>query len=339
MRTWWLSPGDPGQRTGGYLWNVRIADGLRARGHDVRVVPVSGRWPLPGVDDGGPIAAIPDGELVVADGLLWPGLGALGAALARRCPVVVIVHSLLAHETGARDPEALDALERRALRDVALRVATSEVTARGLGAALPAVVVVPGTAPAPISSGSDGRTVLTVGTLTRRKGHDRLLDALATVDGPWTLLCAGGARDAAWADVLRARVEAAGWAERVVWLGELDDAGLQQAWARADLVVQPARYEAFGMAIAEAVARGLPVITFPAGAVDHLPPGAVRVVQSDDALSEALRGWLADPAARATQAARARAAASSLPTWQDQADRLAVHLQRAWEAPHEHVPG
>ncbi|MEZ4239122.1 MAG: glycosyltransferase family 1 protein, partial [Myxococcota bacterium] len=181
LRITWLSPGDPAQRTGGYLWNARIVRELREQGHEVDVVPVQGEWPVPGLADPAPLRAVPDGALVVADGLLWPGLGEHGARLARRARVAVVVHAVLSSETGAANPELLGVLERDALRRVALRVATSGTTAAALGPMLPAVTVVPGTDPAAPAAGGDGRTLLTVATLTRRKGHDRLLDALARV--------------------------------------------------------------------------------------------------------------------------------------------------------------
>jgi glycosyltransferase involved in cell wall biosynthesis len=315
----WLSPGDPAQRTGGYLWNARVIESLRARGHEVEVLALSGRWPMPGLLDPELLGAIPDGRWVVADGLCWPGLGDAGAAPGRRCPVEVVVHSLLARETGLApaDAEALDRVERASWAGVRRLVATADAIGDPRTA-----VVIPGTRPAARARGSDGTRVLTVGTLTRRKAHDRLLDALARVEGPWTLRCAGAPRDPVWADTL-AR-SAARWGERVVWLGDLDEASLDAEYAAADLVVQPAHYEAFGMAVAEAVARGLPVITAPAGVVDHLPPSAVRVTGD---LRADLERLLSDPNARRDLADAAWAARTALPTWDDQAARLVEVLR------------
>jgi glycosyltransferase involved in cell wall biosynthesis len=109
----------------------------------------------------------------------------------------------------------------------------------------------------------------------------------------------------------------------VEWVGELDDDALEAEYQRADVMVQAARYEAFGMAIAEAVARGLPVVTPPAGVVEHLPRGAVVVTED---LRGAVRTLLVDPGARRAQSDRAWAAAGSLPDWSAQAALLRAVL-------------
>ena len=304
---------------------------LRAVGWTVEVVPVDGSWPLPGLEDPSVLDPIPDGATVLADGLLWPGLGASGVSLAFRCRVVVLVHSLLSRETGLSPDSVLvlDAAERTALDLAAEVVATSELTREGLLGfgepvdALPGVtVIIPGTNPAERARGGNGTRLLTVGTLTRRKGHDRLLSALAGVPGPWTLTCAGAARDPAWAALVARRASELGLGERVSFAGDLGAADLAALYATSNLVVQVAAYEAFGMAIAEAVARGLPVVTTSAGVVEHLPAGAVIEVD-DDTVGPAVATLLADPDAGAAQADRAWARRSDLPTWSAQAARLA----------------
>ena len=107
------------------------------------------------------------------------------------------------------------------------------------------------------------------------------------------------------------------------WDRHYDAAALDALYARADIVVQVAAYEAFGMAIAEAVARGLPVITSPAGVNRHLPEGAVCEVD-DNTLADTLAELLRDAGARRAQADRAWAAAALLPTWTTQAEKLAA---------------
>ena len=295
-----LSPGHPDQRTGGYLFNARLVRGMRALGHSV--------W----------VHADPDrlGEgLVLADGLMWTHLGQRGARLAAERPVAVLLHSPLWREAGL----ALREPEEQALRRAALVIATSHRTASDLD--VHAIVVEPGTDAAPPARGSGVGRLLCVATITPRKGHDVLLRALRGVPGPWELRCAGSVdRDPAW-------VASLGEVSGVSFLGELDDAALAAEYAAADVLVHPARYEGWGMALAEALVRGLPVVTTPAGIFDGRDPACrVEVPAGDpDALARALAAVLTDPGRRAEL--RHAALRVGLPGWPEQVARIAAALK------------
>ena len=56
----------------------------------------------------------------------------------------------------------------------------------------------------------------------------------------------------------------------MAFVGELGEAALDQRYEAADVFVLPTRHEGYGMAVAEAVARGLPVISTPTGAIPEL---------------------------------------------------------------------
>lgn len=324
----WLSPGDPSQRTGGYLYNARMVEALRRAGREVRVLPVEGPWPDAGDAEtvAATLADIPAGAVVVADGLCWPGLGEAGKALVRRNKVVVLVHSLLCRETGLSTERmnALDQYERESWPIATMLVATSaltreEVRARGQRGV---EVIVPGSERAERAPSGDGTHLLSVATVVPRKGHDVLLDALAEVEGDWTLTCAGAVRDPAWGEHLQGIVAERGWQDRVRFVGSLDEEPLAEELARADLLLQPARYEAYGMAIAEGVARGLPVLTAHAGVLDYLPPGAVQIVDGEaKAWAHQLRRYLGDADLRRCLSDRAWRAAGELPDWDAQAQR------------------
>jgi len=95
--------------------------------------------------------------------------------------------------------------------------------------------------------------------------------------------------------------------------------------------VLASRFEGYGMAYAEAIARGLPVIGSHAGAIpDTVPPDAGLLVAPGDieALAEALRRVIGDPNLRRRLASAARAAAPLLPTWRRSAEIFAGALER-----------
>ena len=345
-----LVPGELGTRTGGYGYDRRIIEGLRAAGWQVEVQSLGSGYPDP---DAAALAmtrrvveGLADDTLAVVDGLAFGVMAELAAAHARRLRWVALVHHPLSLETGLA-PERQRALfesERRALAAARGVIVTSPATARALAAfdvaAARIAVVEPGTQPAALAPGSGlaGLTLLCVATVTPRKGHALLVEALAGLqDRPWTLLCAGSlTMDAACSAALAAAIEAHGLQERVRLLGECDEPGLRALYAAADVFVLPSFHEGYGMALAEALAHGLPVVSTRAGAIPDtvaatagllVPPGDV------DALRAALQQVSDDAGLRASLAAGAREARRSLPTWDDSAARFAAALQAARWAP------
>lgn len=341
-----LVPGDWDSRTGGYLYDRRIVDGLRAAGWRVARCSPGDGFPLPDAATHEQarrvIDALPDGALVVSDGLGFSALPELAERHAKRLRWVALVHHPLAFESGlspAAQARLFDS-ERRALACARQVVVTSPSTARALAAFdVPAgriTVVEPGTDRAPRATGggagAEALSLLCVATVTARKGHAVLIEALAGLrDRAWHLHCAGSlSRDDATVATVRAGVARHGLAERVTWHGEVDVQALESLYAQADLFVLPSFHEGYGMALAEALSHGLPVVSCDAGAIaDTVPSTAGVLVPPGDA--EALRGALQrlmdDAAWRHTLAAGAWAAAERLPTWDDAGARFAAVLE------------
>ncbi len=261
-------------------------------------------------------------------------------AEAARLRLVALVHHPLAEETGLSAAEAsrLAAAERAALGAARRVIVTSAPTAVALGAygVEPGrcIVVEPGADAAPLARGSGTATpvLLTVATLTPRKGHAVLLEALAGLaDRAWRLECLGSdQRDAATAEALRARADAPGLSGRVCFRGEIGPQALAAAYDRADLFVSPSLYEGYGMALAEALARGLPAVATRTGAAEALvggdagllvPPGDVA------SLRRSLARLLDDPGVLRRCAEGARRARARLPRWEDACARIAQAME------------
>lgn len=335
-------PGPLGQRTGGYLYDARMVTGLRERGRAVEVHELRGQFPDADVEAAeafrSVLSSLPDGSRVVVDGLALGGLPAVVREHAARLRVVALVHHPLAAETGLDDAgrARFRKLERAALAAVRGVMVTSRFTATRLAeygvAAHRVRSVEPGTDRAPTARGPGPGAppmLLAVGSVTPRKGHDLLVQALAAIrDRSWDCVCAGSLeRDRPFVAGVRALITGTGLEHRIRLTGELSSDGLADVYDAASIFVLPSWYEGYGMALTEAVARGLPIVSTTGGAIPGtVPPGAGALVAPGDveALSEALRRWLDEPHDRLRAAAAARAAARALPKWADQVEAFAA---------------
>ncbi len=327
-------PGDIAQPTGGYGYDRRLLAELRGTGLTVDHLRLPAGYPRPSraeeAEARRALASLPDRSVVLVDGLAFGVMDEVAAAEGERLALVALVHHPLALETGlcAGERERFAASERRALtaarRVIATSRTTAELLASGYGVPTGRIAVAPpGADPGPpAEGGNDPPVLIAVGSLIPRKGHDLLLDALARIaDLAWVCRIVGSAEpDPAWAAGLVRRSEQLGLAGRVAFLGVHDDARRQMA--EADLFVLPSRYEGYGMAFAEALSQGLPVIGCRTGAVPEVvPEGAGILVPVDDVgvLAAAMRRLVADPVERRAHAARARLAGAGLPTWAETA--------------------
>jgi glycosyltransferase involved in cell wall biosynthesis len=327
--------------SGGYLYDRRLAEGLRALGHEVRVAELDGRFPMPDetaeVSARAAFLALAGDEIPVIDGLALPAFASLANELAARS-AVALIHHPTSFEPGPHQ-EALAERERALFAACGRLVVTSPYTAKGLPAlgadASRIGVVEPGTDPAPraIGSGGPGVRILSVGSLIPRKGHDVLLRALGRLtDLEWTLRIAGPPADPVHADGLAALAEELGLTSRVTFLGAINNGTLEREYAAADLFALATHFEGFGMAAAEAQARGLPLALCTGGAIaDLIGPGAAILAAPGDAnsLSRGMRRPLFDTALRAQMAEASWAAGQSLPRWEDRAARFVAELEAA----------
>ncbi len=339
-------PGDLAAPTGGYAYDRRMIVELQQLGWRIDVIGLGDGFPRPSTAQKAfaenQLAAVEGSDPVMIDGLALGVLPEAAQAVGKKHPLVALVHHPLALETGlsSEDAEAMRASERAALAAAAAVIVTSAPTARLLisdyGVPQDRITVArPGTDRGGAVRAHDDGVVrlLSVGSLVERKGFDVLIAALARlIDLPWRLSIAG---DRTRSPAVSARIDADiaryKLGDRVEVLGALSDERIAKLYASADVFVLASRFEGYGMAYAEAIAAGLPVIGTTGGATpETVPPDAGILVQPDDvaALADTLRRVIANPAQRKTMAAAAREAASALPSWQESAKILAAAIER-----------
>jgi glycosyltransferase involved in cell wall biosynthesis len=341
MTRWHFAiPGDLSLPTGGYEYARRLLAALPELTH----LPLPPGFPAPSDAElhttARLLAAVAADSVVLFDGL---ALGALPLWCldALRAPMVALVHHPLCLETGLT-PTAHAELRRSetlALTRAALVLTTSDSTAALLARdfAVPGellVVAEPGTDRAPRAPRhANPPQLLSVGAISPRKGYDVLVEALAGLaELPWHLTIAGDlSRNPSAAAALQQSIDANGLTHRVTVTGAVSDAAMSALYARADIFVSAARHEGYGMAAAEALAHGLPLVATNAGALADTVPAeaALRCAPGDAAaLRAALREMITGAAVRDRCAEASWQAGQRLPRWEQTAEIVAGVLGR-----------
>jgi glycosyltransferase involved in cell wall biosynthesis len=339
-------PGSLDTPTGGYAYDRRIMAELRQLGWNVDYLDIGDGFPAPDEKTRSAarslLSAIPVGEPIVLDGLALGVLPDVAAELARQHPLVALVHHPLALESGltTERANALRRSERAALAEVREVVVTSPATAKLVVSdyGVPAnhiTVARPGNDPVLPSARepNDVPHLLSVGAVVPRKGFDILVSALAALaDVPWRLTIVGDlTRDPNQAAKLEVLISRHGLTDRIETIGTISPSLLAILFGKADLFVLASRFEGYGMAYAEALSHGLPVVGTTAGAIpDTIPKGAGLLVPPDEpaALAAALRSVIVDADRRRLLSEAALVAARTLPTWQQSASIFAATLDR-----------
>lgn len=330
--------------TGGYAYDRRIVEEMRVLGWQVETLNLGEEYPRPSPQSRAAarerLGAQPGDRPMVIDGLAFGALPDVAKDLCASHQLIALVHHPLALEAGLSPDEAkaLRVSERQALASARKVITTSAFTARLLASDydVPAerlTVVRPGNDPIPPARRTvrDKIALLAVGAVVPRKGYDTLIAALTALrDLPWRLTIVGDrARDVETSTRLESAVTRCLLKERITFTGAVSTERLAEHYADADLFVLASRFEGYGMAFAEALAHGLPIVGTTAGAiVETVPPDAGILVGPDDvpALSDALRRLITDADLRNVLAAGARSGAAALPTWRQSAEQFSQVL-------------
>ncbi|MCW2843945.1 MAG: glycosyltransferase family 4 protein [Nocardioides sp.] len=332
---------DPDRPSGGNTYDRRVCDELTAAGWTVEQHAVRGAWPHPDAAACGAlaseVAAIPDGSVVLLDGLVASAAPGVLVPEAGRLRLVVLVHMPLGGRPLHGEADGARTRERALLTAAAAVVTTSAWTRDWLLHRYPLCpervhVAEPGVDAADLAPGTEtGGGLLCVAAVTAAKGYDVLVESLSAVAGrTWHCDCVGTLdRDPRFVDDLGHRSRVAGLAGRLRFTGPRVGAALDSTYAAADVLVLASRGETYGMVVTEALARGIPVIATSVGGVpealggsDGERPGLLVEPGDPDALADALRRWLDDGGLRQRLRAAARARRTTLTGWPETARRV-----------------
>ena len=338
-------PGQLGTLTGGSVYNKRMIDTLRQHYKPIDVCELDNSFPKPtptALDHAkNALAALPTDSIVVIDGLALGAIPEIVTLEASRLCIVALVHLPIAKGIGLEQETAIEfaTSEQRALSACTAIVVTGRTALDMLltyGLTPNRITVVePGTNPASLAIGSQPGELqlLSVATLSPGKGHAILLQALANlVHHQWHLTCVGNlTRYPATVKQVRSLIHEFKLHDRVSLVGELEETELEQYYSKADVFVLPTLLETYGMAVAEALARGLPVISTTTGAIPQLvgnDAGILVPVGNLALLTRALEKMIANEAIRISFSKGARRVRKVLPNWKHAASSFATVLEK-----------
>jgi len=321
-----ILPANVRHRSGGNIYNARLAEALRAQGAEVSICTLDGGWPSGTAGDRSRFAAALAGEgqaIYIVDGLIASGAPTeIETAITAGRRVWVLLHV---------PPSADDPLGTRALRAATGLLCTGSRTAeaaRSLGLG-DVHLATPGvdrpTRPGPRGAAAAAHFIM-VGALLPNKDQIFFVDALARIkDLAWTAALVGSTKaDPSYAAAVQERILRNGLEKRVKTTGELSGPALEDQWNRADLSLLISHSESFGMVVQESLAHGIPVVVRKGtGAVEalgaHGAGEAIDLSAGIGSLEKFLRRWLSDAALREGWQSAAEAASSVLPRWEDTA--------------------
>jgi glycosyltransferase involved in cell wall biosynthesis len=334
---------DPARPSGGNTYDRRVSGGLSVLDWSVVEHGVPGAWPHPSESAlatlTAVIGAIPDRAVVLIDGLIASAVPEVLLPHAERLRLVVLVHMPLGDHPPSGQADDTRDRERAVLSAATAVVTTSDWTRRrleNLYGLNPEHLRVcrPGAESAPVAPGTTaGGVLLCVAAVIPGKGHDVLVDALASVaDLAWDCVCVGTLdRDVDFVAAIGRQVRRLGLDGRISFPGPRVGADLASMYATADLMILASREETYGMALTEALAHGLPVIASGVGGVPEAVglddtgrvPGILCPAEDPIAFARALRTWLSDPRLRSRLRRGASERRATLDGWHVTASTLA----------------
>jgi len=352
MRAAFVMVGDRDLLTGGYVFNYRMVEALRGAGHRVDVLHY--RTLPPDLRDrslrrigyvGGELRRI-DPDLLLFSKSYKVMLPLLLAGRLPDSPRLFLVHHLEWRDRGLRRGP----LHRRAAVRALLGASDAVwVNSRStledlfhLGVERSSVTVIPPgfqrpDSPLPDRRGRKGPVrILTVGSVCRRKAQIDLLRACAGLDSAdFRLVIAGDSGEEDYSAMLKERIRELNLFDVVEMKGHLKREELYGEYARADVMAQASTWEGYGIAVAEGMWMGLPVVATTGGATPEVvgdsgagilvPPGDV------EGLRDALAKLVADADRRLVMGGLARARAETLPDWSETGRRFVELAERVAE--------
>lgn len=355
MRVGLIIYGDLQTLTGGYIYDRRLVNYLRARGDQVEVISLAWRNYSRHLTDNlsrGLLRRLQqaDFDVLIQDELNHPSLFLLNTRLKRRVyyPIVTLVHLLRSSESHpAWLRRVYEAVEREYFKTIAGAIfncnTTRDAVNKLMGRDIPGVVAYPGSdhlhyetsleevaerarRPGPLR-------IIFLANVVPGKGLNTLIEALSKMaPGSWRLMVVGSLiMDRSYSNSIRDQIAHAGLSDYVDLVGAVPNDEIPGYLVKNHVLVVPSSYEALGIAYLEAMRCGLPVIATAAGGaheiVSHGEVGFLTHPGDAGMLAQYLRQMNRERGQLLEMSLAAYKRVSTHPTWSQTFGRVRGFLQ------------
>jgi len=346
MKIGFLIYGSLDTLSGGYMYDRKLVEYLRAQGDDVEIISLPWRNYAAHLTDNFTFKLPAKFDILIQDELNHPSLVAANRK-PHLFPIVSLVHHLRCSELRPKwQNDFYRLVEKKYLQSVDGFIFNSQTTkgvVNGLiGNSLPDVIAYPPTdrfgeaiSEKEISerATSDKLKILFLGNVIERKGLHTLLQALRPLTFDLRLDVIGSlTTDPNYAKQMQNFVTVNGLASNVQFHGALNNQPLAEKLRQAHVLVVPSSYEGFGIVYLEGMAFGLPAIGTTAGAageiIEHEKTGYLIEPNDSMTLATYLSQLASNRSLLAKLSLNARRRYTQQPSWNQTASQIRIFLQR-----------
>ncbi|MEM4260467.1 MAG: glycosyltransferase family 4 protein [Candidatus Woesearchaeota archaeon] len=174
--------------------------------------------------------------------------------------------------------------------------------------------------------------LLYVGSIEKRKGIIYLIEALNSLrDSDFELHCIGNIKSPKYYSVLCDTINKYNLNNKIIFHGRIDTSELTNYFITSSIFVFPTLYEGYGMAVAEAMAYGLPVIASKIPAIEEFleneKEGFLVEPRNSKKLSEALSTLMNNPLLMQLFSEKALEKARTFPSWDNSAEKILKNIE------------
>ncbi len=330
--------------SGGYLYDRKLVEYLRAQGDSVEIISLPWRTYAAHLTDNFWFRLAGNYDVIIQDELDHPSL--IAANLRERTyPIVSLVHHLRCSESRPNWQNIFYRfVEKQYLQSVDGFIFNSRTTKgvvnRLIGDGKPNIVAYPPTDRFGASLSEDeirkrARSgefrILFLGNVIHRKGLHTLIEAIGGRQSAFRVDVVGSLNsEQRYAEEMKRQVRVNGLPSSVNFHGALDNKPLIEKLRQAHVLVVPSSYEGFGIAYLEGMCFGLPAIGTTAGAaveiIMHGKDGYLIEPGDSETLAKLLNKLAADQELLVQMSRNARIRYDSQPKWEKTASQIREFL-------------